>query len=380
MVNAGTTRLHCHQGEFQLQRYPRRNPEPLQAWCGADRLLLDAISSSGETLVVNDEHGALSVALQPRAVWTDSALSAQAMRENCERNRRAMPALVWSTEQPRGPFDRVVVRIPKQLAYFEYQLAQLANHIAPGTELYFAGMDKHLSPHTAQIIERYFGAVERHRGQRKARLFTALQGASGRPVTGNFYSHYHCPHLKAKLCALPNVFSREQLDIGSRLLLDNLARVRPATQVADLACGNGVLGIAALKQELATEVTFIDESAMAVASTRANCTRVLETEGSATFHHGDGLIAIGKRFDLILCNPPFHLSHAVDDFAGRRLLRQCAQSLQPGGKLVLVANSHLAYGKTLQQSFSDVEQLARNDKFIVWQAHSSCQVGEGQLC
>ncbi len=380
MVTAGATRLHCRQGEFQLQRYPRRNPEPLQAWCGADRLLLDAIGSSGETLVVNDEHGTLSVALQPRAVWTDSALSAQAMRENCERNRRDAPALVWSTEQPRGRFDQVVVRIPKQLAYFEYQLAQLANHLAPGTELYFAGMDKHLSPHTAQMIERYFGAVERHRGQRKARLFTALQGASEKPLTDDFYSHYHCPHLKTDLCALPNVFSREQLDIGTRLLLDNLARVQSANQVADLACGNGVLGIAALQQKRANEVTFIDESAMAVASAKANCVRVLETDGSAAFHHGDGLTTIRKRFNLILCNPPFHLSHAVDDFAGRRLLRQCAQSLQPGGELVLVANSHLAYGETLQRSFADVGQLARSNKFVVWRARSSCQDGTGQLC
>ena len=56
----------------------------------------------------------------------------------------------------------------------------------------------------------------------------------------------------------------------------------------------------------------------------------------------DGLLGYeGNPFDLLLCNPPFHLGHSVDDYAGRRLLQGAAEHLVSGGRLVAVANRHL---------------------------------------
>ena len=79
-------------GEFRLQRYPARRDEPLRAWCAADLLLLEALYqrdiAGAEVLVVNDEHGALSVALEARGLWTDSALSALALKQNLTANAR----------------------------------------------------------------------------------------------------------------------------------------------------------------------------------------------------------------------------------------------------------------------------------------------------
>jgi 16S rRNA G1207 methylase RsmC len=295
------------------------------------------------------------------------------MRENCARNARNAPAIAWSTANPAGQFQQVLMRIPKNAAYFEYQLGQLAHVLAPGSKLYFAGMDKHLSANTAQLIERYFGSVQRHRGRGKARLFSAEQNAPASLPDSDFYCHYHCEQLGVELSALPNVFSRERLDRGTRLLLENVHRLAPAEDLADLACGNGVLGIAAVQQGLASAVTFADESAMAIASARMNCLAIRKEDRSLAFHHGDGLQGVAQRFDRILCNPPFHLGHTVDDYAGRRLLVQCTTSLKPGGELVLVANRHLPYGETLKKSFSHVEQLACNKKFVVWKAASpSC--------
>ena len=46
MVASALTRLNCPQGEFELQRYPSRNREPLRAWCAADVLLLEAAKAS----------------------------------------------------------------------------------------------------------------------------------------------------------------------------------------------------------------------------------------------------------------------------------------------------------------------------------------------
>ena len=363
-------------GRFELQRYPARRQEPLRAWCAADTLLLEAtagLSVPGEdTLVVNDEHGALCVALQPAALWTDSALSAQALKHNCDANQRSPTPVVWSTQTPSCAPACVVLRVPKQLPYFEYQLARLARLMPTGATLLAAGMDKHLSPRTAKILERYIGPTERQRGQRKARLFRATRDERP-PATDNATATYYCESLDAELRALPNVFSRDKLDIGSRFLLDYLGQLAPVTTLIDLACGNGVLGLAAVQCGLAREVIFCDESAMAIASAWLNASRLFARQAdSFVFHQGDGLLEYaGNPAELILCNPPFHLNHTVDEFAGRHLLQQCNKHLQSGGRLCLVANRHLDYLPTLQREFRRVEKVAGNNKFTIWLAHKS---------
>jgi 16S rRNA G1207 methylase RsmC len=381
MIRGGSG-LKTAYGTFQLRCYPSRSEEPLVAWCSADSLLLDETHRQGlpgsDILVVNDAHGALCVALQPQALWTDSALSSLALRHNERVNKRAQTPLIWSTEIPTFIPKLVVLRIPKQLPYFEYQLAQLGRLLPQGTPVLAAGMDKHLSPRTAEILERHIGPTHRHRGQRKARLFTAVSDERltqdraqswDKPET----SAYHCDVLQAELHAFPNVFSREKLDIGTRFLLEQFHRIAPAESLIDLACGNGVVGLAAFRQGLASKVSFCDESAMAIRSARLNVSRIFPLEQDKfSFHHGDGLLEYNDTAaELILCNPPFHLQHTVDEFAGRHLLKQCSRHLQPQGRLYLVANKHLNYLPTLKRTFERVEKLVTNAKFNIFLAQKA---------
>jgi 16S rRNA G1207 methylase RsmC len=172
------------------------------------------------------------------------------------------------------------------------------------------------------------------------------------------------------LYAQANVFSREGLDIGTRFLLDQLSRLRPVSCAVDLACGNGIIGLAALQAGLAHEMWFCDESAQAIASARVNAGRLLQTlPHGARFLHGDGLLDwSGPAPELVLCNPPFHIQHTVDDFVGRRLIQQAAQRLAPGGALCMVANRHLDYRAALRRGFRHWQVLAENRKFRVYLA------------
>lgn len=365
-----STPLQSPYGTFDLARYPSRPGEPLLAWCAADTLLLEEVyqrSTPGSAiLVVNDAHGALCVALQPQALWTDSALAVLALRYNARINTRMATPVVWSTQTLDLEPNLVVLRVPKQLPYFEYQLSQLARLLTPGTTVLAAGMDKHLFPHTADIIERIIGPTQRHPGQRKARLFSTIR--DDRPVPeSNGTATYFCEPLGEKLHALPNVFSSEKLDIGTRFLLEQLHRLAPSETVMDLACGNGVLGLVAMKRGLAQKVVFCDESAMAVASAQRNASGVLpRATHNVSFHHGDGLVDYtGEAVQLILCNPPFHQEHTVDGFVGRHLIAQCSRHIQPGGYLCLVANRHLDYAPVLRSGFHRVEKLAGNSKFNI---------------
>ncbi len=366
-------RLKTTRGALPLRRYPQRPNESLLAWCAADSLLIDRVLEDGQitgeaaTLVVNDEHGALALALGAQCSWTDSSLSALALAANCKLNDTETIPVTFSTASPPAA-ARVVMRVPKQLAFFEYQLATLAATQPVGTPLLVGGMDKHLSPHTAEIMERYAGPTERHRGRRKARLFSATLGT----YSGDYpkWERYFCAPLKAELAALPNVFSRDRLDGGSELLIAQLGKLPTVTRLTDLACGNGVLGLAALQAGLSQRVLFCDESAMAIRSAETNLQALLpERRPQCAFFHGDGLKNyLGENADLVLCNPPFHLQHTVDDFAGRRLLTQGARHLTPEGKLCLVANRHLRYRPALERLFRRVEPLAQNNKFVVWLA------------
>jgi 16S rRNA G1207 methylase RsmC len=155
--------------------------------------------------------------------------------------------------------------------------------------------------------------------------------------------------------------------MGTRFLLAQMHRLAPAESVIDLACGNGVLGLAAIKWGLAQKIVFCDESALAIASAQLNANRVLpHAAQSLTFHHGDGLQDYtGEAAQLILCNPPFHLEHTVDEYAGRHLLAQCSRHLRPGGQLCLVANRHLDYSPVLRAGFQCVERIAGNSKFNI---------------
>ncbi|MDO8862353.1 class I SAM-dependent methyltransferase [Haliea sp. E1-2-M8] len=364
-------------GTFQLRRYPMRKQELLRAWCGADMLLLETLAGASlqePVLVVNDDYGALSLPLAAAGtactLWTDSALAAQALADNACANKTPAPALVWSTDPPPAGTALVLLRIPKQKALLEYQLAQLAPLLPAGATVLAAGMDKHLPTGLDNLFNRYIGPCERLRGRYKAHLWRARRSEQAPPAMPGDLSSYYCEPLGATLRSLPNVFSRQTLDLGTRFLLEQLSELQPVARAVDLACGNGVIGLVALQRSLARELWFCDESAQAIASARLNLEKVLPQQVTmAHFHHGDGLRDwAAPAPDLVLCNPPFHLQHTVDDYAGRRLLSQAAAVLAPGGQLCLVANRHLDYRATLAHGFRQQRILAQNRKFRIYLA------------
>lgn len=367
------TAMQSPFGTFSLARYPARPDEALLAWCSADTLLLEEVHRrrvpGSRILVVNDAYGALSIALQPQAMWTDSALAAVALRHNAQANSCIEPPILWSTQTPLAAPELVVMRVPKLRPFFEYQLSQLARCLPPGATVLAGGMDKHLSPHTAQMLERWIGPTERHRGQRKARLFSAVLDNRAAPEF-QATAGYHCEPLDAVLHGLPNVFSREQLDLGTRFLLQHLHGFPAVDSAIDLACGNGVLGLFAARHACARTVVFCDESAMAVASAQANAEALFPQFGDRfSFYHGDGLQRYaGDPVQLILCNPPFHQEHTVNAFAGLHLLGRSSQYLVPGGRLYVVANRHIDYAPALRGEFRRVEKCAGNAKFTITMA------------
>lgn len=362
---------------LELDRQPPRRDDPLQAFDAADEYLLQQVAEHGldpaaRVLVLNDGFGALPASLAAHARVTssgDSHLAALALAANLARNGLAADAVTFvpASEATSGPFDLVLVRVPKTLALLEEQLIRLHGQLAPGARVIAAGMLKHLPRAAGDLLERHIGPVQASLAVKKARLLFATPEA--RPAVASPYpSRYRLDAPPLILVNHANVFCREGLDIGTRAFLPHLPQGLGQARVADLGCGNGVLALACALANPEARFTLVDESYMAVQSARENWTAAFP-ERPAAILAADGLAEQPPRsLDLILCNPPFHQQQVVGDFLAWRMFQQARAALSEQGELWLVGNRHLGYHVKLKRLFKRVEQIAATPKFVVLRA------------
>ncbi|WP_271410649.1 methyltransferase [Pseudomonas sp. Q1-7] len=363
--------------QLDLVRQPEQQDDPLQAFDAADEYLLNHAHEQGVTaatriLVLNDSFGALAASLATHAQVTssgDSHLGYLGLIRNLARNglEAASVRFVPASEAAEGPFDRVLIRVPKTLALLEEQLIRLHGQLAPGATVVAAGMVKHL-PHAAgDLLAKYIGPMQPSLAVKKARLLIATP--VDKPAQASPYpTRYQLDQPRLALVNHANVFCREGLDIGTRAFLPHLPRSLADVRAADLGCGNGVLGIAYALANPQAQLTLVDESYMAVQSARENWRAALG-DRPVDIRAGDGLAEQpADSLDLVLCNPPFHQQQVVGDFLAWRMFVQARNALVKGGELWIVGNRHLGYHAKLKRLFRGVEQVAATPKFVVLKA------------
>ena len=157
------------------------------------------------------------------------------------------------------------------------------------------------------------------------------------------------------------VFSRGELDAGTRILLDALPE-RIAGSVLDLGCGWGPVGICVGLENRDCHITFSDINLRALELARQNA----EKYGlKADFLHSDGFSAITGPFDCIITNPPIR--------AGKQTIYQMfadsAQRLTPGGNLYIVIRKQQgapSAQKYLASIFRQVEVIDKSGGYWVF--------------
>lgn len=173
------------------------------------------------------------------------------------------------------------------------------------------------------------------------------------------------------VAGLPGIFSLGELDEGTALLLDSLARVPVnAERVLDFACGAGVIGswLQRWQQQsgqVPARVDGVDVQSQAVICARAT----YERNGCAGgIQASDGLSGVQGKWPAIITNPPFHTGVRTDTSMTERFLREVAAHLEPGGELRLVANTFLPYEELIRRHVGSVERLEQTRRFTVYRA------------
>lgn len=154
--------------------------------------------------------------------------------------------------------------------------------------------------------------------------YTENPTSESRPAEAVFTYRGH----ELRLTTDSGVFSRGELDAGTRILLNALPE-RLSGSVLDLGCGWGPVGICVAQENPDCRITFSDINLRALELARQNAQKY-GVQG--TFIHSDGFASIDGVFDAVITNPPIR--------AGKQTIYQMfsdsAAHLLPGGALYLV--------------------------------------------
>ena len=324
-------------------------------------------------LILNDSFGALSVALhrwQPQ-FNSDSYLAHRALIANLKRNRIDIEAVERHTpfEQPSEPVELLLIKIPKTLAMLEDQLHRLRPLLTPNCRILAGAMVKHLPKAAFTLFERLIGPTHSSLAKKKARLLFAQLDPALQPGPSPYPSSYTLEQSSYRISNHAGVFSREKLDIGTRLLLQHIPASSAARTIVDLGCGNGLVGLIAAERNPNAELIFTDESYRALESARLNFAAAFGPQRDAQFIADNCLEQMASNSaELILNNPPFHQQQAVGDHIARQMFRDARRVLAPGGELWVIGNRHLGYHQQLRKLFGNCELIASNPKFVVLKA------------
>jgi len=165
----------------------------------------------------------------------------------------------------------------------------------------------------------------------------------------------------------PGMFSPDHVDPGSRLLAANL----PADisgDVADFGAGWGYLAAELLSRPGGiSRIDLYEADFEALEAARENLA-VFGRSVETGFFWTDLLAEpVGRRYDFIVMNPPFHEGRAAEPAIGQGMILAAARALKPGRRLYLVANRQLPYEKLLAKEFRQSGETVRDARYkVLW--------------
>lgn len=158
------------------------------------------------------------------------------------------------------------------------------------------------------------------------------------------------------------VFSKEYIDYGSRVLLDNISLRSSQTNLLDVGCGYGTLGLSLKKVYpwIKVEMVDVNERALALAeeSVRYNRLEDITIYKSSVYENVKG------RFDVIVSNPPIRAGKKVVF----EILEKAYEHLNQSGELFVVIQKKQgapSAKKKMEEVFGNCEIVKRDKGYFV---------------
>ena len=266
--------------------------------------------------------------------------------------------------------QQVFYRISKEKPLVHHSINEAHRVLAPGGTLFLCGQKNEGIKTYADKTARLFAAPSNLKKQ--GSIYSAMlqrQHDQGPALDDKDYPQARqiLEHDDLRVFSKPGLFGWDKVDRGSEFLIEQLpsaleALAEPPSTMLDLGCGYGYLTLMSRQLPLQRRV-LTDNNAAAVQMAALNCR---ENGLDAQVIAADCGDQLQERFDLILCNPPFHQGFSVNDDLTQRFLSATQRLLHRSGIAVFVVNAFIPLERLAAVSFHSTV-LGNNGRFKVLQ-------------
>jgi 16S rRNA (guanine1207-N2)-methyltransferase len=279
------------------------------------------------------------------------------------------------TALPVSSVARIVYRVSKERALVHHCINEGYRLLAPSGSLNLLGhKDDGIKTHgkNGEQLFRNKAHLQKHGIAycTTLRKFSQLASATANPewLDSKDYPRLRpCQVGALEFISKPGVFGWNKSDHGSELLAREARQVlhgRPAPgSVLDLGCGYGYLLLVTADLPFAKR-SATDNNAAAVLAATASFARQQLSVDVTLDDCGEHL---QERFDVILCNPPFHQGFSTSTALAAKFLAQVRKLLNNKGIALLVVNQFIPVEKVAAEHFQNISTLCLQDGFRVVQ-------------
>jgi len=160
----------------------------------------------------------------------------------------------------------------------------------------------------------------------------------------------------------PGLFGWGRLDKGSQLLAENLKNLDlefAKSRVLDLGCGYGYLSCKAAELSPIT-LQATDNCAAAILACSKNLEQFKNDNLICT--PSDCADEITGKFDLVICNPPFHSGFSTSSALHQRFIKAIRNKLDEKGEALIVVNQFLRLQNICEENGLEIIERIRDNQ------------------
>ncbi|MCJ8318943.1 MAG: methyltransferase [Colwellia sp.] len=282
-----------------------------------------------------------------------------------EHYQQKINCLFTSHYQSDSEHDLVVIAFPKSKAELGYTLAMINPLLAKDAKILLVGENKSGIKSCQKLTSNSLSHCNKVDSARHCSLyFGQFNNLHHKFNFDSWFKNYQITigNTKLTIASLPGVFSQNSLDVGTRVLLNNLPK-KLSGKILDFGCGAGVISCFIGKKFPDSDLSLLDVNALALSS--AEKTLALNGLTGKVFP-SNSLSNVTEKYQHIVSNPPFHQGVKTNYQATETFLVNIKKFIAQKGSITIVANSFLRYQEIMDRAISSSRILAKEQGFTIY--------------